>query len=82
MSNQHSTLRNTQVSKVPLLITIIYHLQEYTMFVKLGDISLSTNGAYCVCVCTSETYGVSCEHRCDTSVGKICEPLDGNCTYG
>jgi hypothetical protein len=21
------------------------------MFVKLGDISLSTNGAYCVCVC-------------------------------
>ena len=52
------------------------------MFVKLGDISLSTNGAYCVCVCTSETYGVSCEHRCDTSVGKICEPLDGNCTYG
>jgi hypothetical protein len=32
--------------------------------------------------CTSGTYGVNCEHRCDTCVGKICEPRDGNCTYG
>ena len=52
------------------------------MFGNLGYISLSTNGAYCVCVRTSETYGVSCEHRCDTSVGNKCELLDGNCTYG
>ena len=32
--------------------------------------------------CTSGTYGVNCEHRCDTCVGKICEPRNGNCTYG
>ena len=52
------------------------------MFGNLGYISLSTNGAYCVCVCTSETYGVNCEHRCDTNIGNICELLDANCTYG
>ena len=52
------------------------------MFGNLGYISLSTNGAYCVCMRTSEKYGVSCEHRCDTSVGNKCELLDGNCTYG
>ena len=51
------------------------------MFGNLGYISLSTNGAYCVWVRTSEKYGVSCEHRCDTSVGNKCELLDGNCTY-
>ena len=32
--------------------------------------------------CTSGTYGVNCENRCDTCVGKTCEPRDGNCTYG
>ena len=32
--------------------------------------------------CTSGTFGVNCKHRCDTCVGKICEPPDGNCTYG
>jgi hypothetical protein len=39
---------------------------------------------YCVLFseCTSGTYGVNCEHRCDKCVGKICEPRDGNCTYG
>ena len=32
--------------------------------------------------CTSGTYGVNCEHRCDTCLGKLCEPRDGNCTHG
>ena len=39
---------------------------------------------YCILFseCTSGTYGVNCENRCDTCVGKICEPRDGNCTSG
>jgi hypothetical protein len=51
------------------------------MFVKL-EIYHYQLLVHTACVCTSETYGVSCEQRCDTSVGKICEPLYGNCTYG
>ena len=39
-------------------------------------------GVTCSTECTSGAYGVNCEHRCDTCVGKICEPRDGNCTYG
>ena len=31
--------------------------------------------------CTTGTYGVNCESRCDTCVDKICELRDGNCAY-
>jgi hypothetical protein len=32
--------------------------------------------------CTTGTYGVNCEFRCDACVDKMCESRNGNYTYG
>ena len=32
--------------------------------------------------CSTSSYGVNCESRCDTCVNRICDRFDGNCTYG
>jgi hypothetical protein len=32
--------------------------------------------------CSTGTYGVNCEARCDTCVNRICDRFDGKCTYG
>ena len=44
------------------------------MFVKL-EIYHYQLLVHTACVCTSETYGLSCEQRCDTSVGKYVNHL-------
>jgi hypothetical protein len=50
----------------------------------LVDVSvrISQNFNILLAECTSGTYGVNCENRCDTCVNKLCDREDGQCTYG
>ena len=51
------------------------------MFVDIS-VCISRNFNIFFPECTSGTYGVNCEYRCDTCVRKLCERQEGQCAYG
>ena len=51
------------------------------MFIDIS-VPISRNFNIFLAECTSGTYGVNCEHSCDTCVNKLCDRQDGQCTYG
>ena len=78
---QHSTSPSDRHDIAELLLKVVLNTTN------LNSLHQSLNLCHAKCCilfseCTSGAYGVNCEYRCDSCVGKICEPVDGNCTYG